>query len=336
MCAMRRPRPLSAVLAAALLCAAAVAQERPRIGLVLSGGGARGIAHVGVLQVMEELRIPVDVVVGTSMGAIVGGSYAYGYTADELEVAVVRSGDLRSWDELLTDAPPRREQAFRRKQEQLGFLIDFGLGYGDGEFRLPKGILQGQNLELELLEMLPMAHALESFDELPLPFRAVGVDLVGREVVLERGNLATAMRASMSLPALFAPVEVDGRLVLDGGLVRNVPIEVARELGIDAAIVVHIGTPLEDVEVESALDVSAQMLAILTQQNVDRSLKALGPEDLLLQPDLGDITSADFNRATELVALGQAAAQAATEQLARFSVSEQEYAAWRAAHKTAA
>jgi len=324
---------LIAIAAITLLSMAAPGQERPRIGLVLSGGGARGIAHIGVLQVLEELRIPVDVVVGTSMGAVVGGGFAYGYTADELEEEVTRAGARRSWDELLRDAPPRNEQSYRRKQEQRDFLIDFGLGYRDGEFRLPKGILQGQNLELELLQLLPMAHKMESFDQLSLPFRAVAVDLVGKEVVLEQGNLATALRASMSLPAIFAPAEVDGKLVLDGGLVRNVPIEIARRMGIDHAIVIDIGTPLQASDVESALDVSTQMLAILTQQNVDRSIAALRPGDLLLRPDLGDISSGDFERAVELVALGKQAAHEVADKLARFSVSEQEYAAWRAAHR---
>jgi len=324
-------RLLFAVLAMVLstsLSTSLTAQERPRVGLVLSGGGARGLAHVGVLQVLEELRVPFDVVVGTSMGSIIGGSFAYGHTAADLERMALRQGGLRSWDVVLSDAPSRYEQSFRRKEEQRSFLVDFGLGYRDGEFRLPTGILQGQNLELELLQMVPMAHDLESFDDLTLPFRAVAVDLLGREVVLDHGNLASAMRASMSLPAIFAPAEIDGQMLLDGSLVRNVPIETARQFDVDALIVVDIGTPLTEVDVESALDVSAQVFAILTQQNVDRSIASLQPQDVMIQPDLGDITSADFGRAAELVALGKGAAESMREQLQRFSVSEEEYRKW--------
>jgi NTE family protein len=146
---------------------------RPKVGLVLSGGGARGCAHVGVLKVLEELHIPIDFVVGTSMGSIVGGAYAYGMSLDELESTVTRTNGKRPWSTLLKDTPSRDRESFRRKQEQRGFLVDFGLGYRDGEFRLPKGLLQGQNLELELLHLLHEAHDLKSFDELPIPFRAV-------------------------------------------------------------------------------------------------------------------------------------------------------------------
>lgn len=322
-------RSLKWLVAAWLCAAAAQAQDRPRIGLVLSGGGARGLAHVGVLQVLEDLRIPVDAVVGTSMGSIIGGAFAYGYTPDELEEQAVRGGGRRPWSRLLDDDPPRYQQSFRRKQEQRGFLIDFGLGYRDGEFRLPKGILLGQNLELELLEMLPMAHDLDSFDELTLPFRAVAVDMLGNEVVLDGGNLASALRASMSLPAIFAPAEIDGRLLLDGGLVRNVPVEEVREFDVDIVIVVDIGTPLTEIEIGSALDVTGQVFAMLTQQNVDRSVAAMQPQDVMIRPDLGDISSADFDRADELVALGKQAAEGMRESLAHLSVSEEVYRQWQ-------
>ena len=304
---------------------------RPRIGLVLSGGGARGCAHVGVLKVLEELRVPIDVVVGTSMGSIVGGCYAYGYSPAELEDAVIRSGGRRPWSRLLRDDSPRVQQAFRRKEEQRGFLVDFGLGYRDGEFRLPKGILQGQNLELELLQLLPEAHDLASFDSLPLPFRAIAVELgTGREVVLGSGNLAHALRASMSLPAVFAPAVIDGVSLLDGGLVRNLPVENARELGAEVLIVVDIGTPLSGAEIASALDVSAQMVSILTQQNVDRSMAQIRPDDVFIQPNLGNISSADFERADESVRLGEAAARASADALKRLAVGVEDYQRWRA------
>lgn len=343
MCDMRNePRWLAMALLIGVLSCDAVAQEyrglvrsaaeaptRPRIGLVLSGGGARGIAHVGVLQVLEELQVPVDFVVGTSMGSIVGGAYSYGLSPQELELAVIREESPRPWSTLLQDAPVRQRASFRRKQEQLGFLVDFGLGYRDGKFRLPKGLLQGQNLELELLQLMPEAHDLASFDELPLPFRAVAVELgTGKEVVLAKGSLPRALRASMSLPAVFAPAEIDGRLLIDGGLVRNVPVDVARGLGADVLIVVDIGTPLRDAEVASVLDVSGQMVAILTQQNVDRSLAKVRDTDVFIQPALGEISLGDFDRARELVKLGREAAHGMAGSLRRLSVGDAEWSAW--------
>lgn len=324
-------RILAGLLVLAQLPAQAAGEEprRPRIGLVLSGGGARGCAHVGVLQVLEELQVPIDLVVGTSMGSIVGGMYAYGLSPEQLRVAVTREGSSRPWNTLLQDSPLRQRESFRRKQEQLGFLVDFGLGFRDGQFRLPKGLLQGQNLELELLHLMPEAHDLASFDQLPLPFRAVAVELgTGKEVVLGSGCLPLALRASMSLPAVFAPAEVHGKLLVDGGLVQNVPVDLARELGAEVLIVVDIGTPLSDSEVASVLDVSAQMVAILTQQNVDRSIAKIRKTDVFIRPDLGDITSAEFDRAAELVGLGHRAALAMVESLRPLSVGDADWAQW--------
>lgn len=301
--------------------------RRPKIGLVLSGGGARGCAHVGVLQVLEELHIPIDFVVGTSMGAIVGGAYAYGLSADELESSVVRSDGRRPWSSLLMDAPQRDRESFRRKEEDRGFLVDFGLGYRDGQFRLPKGILQGQNLELELLQLLPEAHDLQSFDDLRLPFRAVAVDLAnGAEVILRSGNLATALRASMSLPGVLAPAQIDGQSLVDGGLVRNLPVGIALRHDVDVMVIVDVGTPVDSEEVASVIDVSAQMLAILTQQNVDRSLDLIRGTDVFMRPALGDISSADFDRAAEAVAIGRAAALLHRSELEELSVGERAWA----------
>lgn len=301
--------------------------EEPRIGLVLSGGGARGCAHVGVLKVLEELRIPIWCVAGTSMGSIVGGFYAYGLSPERLEQEMTRAGNRRSWALLLQDQPVRTERTFRRKQEEFEFLVDVGLGYRDGGFRLPKGLVQGQNLELELLALTVGAHDLTSFDLLPIPFRAVAVELrTGKRVVLHAGNLAMAMRASMSLPGIFAPAVLDGSELLDGGLVDNVPVDLARAMGATRLIVVDIGTPVAIEEANSALAVSSQMVQILGQQNVDRSLATLGPDDVFIQPELGDITSSDFERAAESIRIGEAAARAAADRLRELSVDEASYA----------
>ncbi len=317
---MRTSTTLGVLLGVALPSQPLVAQPdssaRPRVGLVLSGGGARGCAHVGVLKVLEELQIPIDYVVGTSMGSIVGGLYAYGLAPDRLEAELVRAGSTRPWSLLLQDQSPRALRSLRRKKDEYGYLVDIGLGYHDGGVHLQKGLYQGQNLELELATLALQAHALPSFDALPIPFRAVAVDLRdGHEVVLQSGNLARAMRASMSLPGVFAPAVIDGRELLDGGLVRNVPIEEARALGAERLIVVDIGTPVVAEAVDSALGVSSQMVQILTQQNVDRSLVKLRAGDVLIRPELGDITSADFERAAESIRIGEAAARAVVDQL---------------------
>ncbi|MCA3008552.1 MAG: patatin-like phospholipase family protein [Phycisphaerales bacterium] len=313
------------------------APDRPRLGLVLSGGGARGIAHVGVLQVLEELRVPVDVVAGTSMGAIVGGLYAYGLSPDELRAATVRDGAARDWAFLLRDGGERADRPLRRKQEDRAFLTKLRLGLRSGELTTAKGLLAGQNLEVELAWLVREAHALPSFDQLPIPFRCTAVDLAdGELVVLDRGNLAAAMRASMSLPVVFAPARIGDREYLDGGLADNVPIDLARAMGAQALIVVDIGTPVgKGVAVDGMFAVSRRMVDIFGQQNVDASLATLGAGDVLVRPDLGDLTSADFERGAEAIRIGADAARALAERLRAFAVDDATYAAWRARQRRA-
>jgi len=302
--------------------------ERPRIGLVLSGGGARGAAHAGVLSVLEELRVPVDCVVGTSMGAVVGGLYAYGMSPEQLETVLTRKGMATDWSYLLHDGPVRQDLTFRRKEDERRFLSDVRIGVRDGAFAFPKGLLQGQNLEVELHCLTMAAHALRSFDELPLPFRCVAVDIgSGEQVVLGAGSLPDAIRASMSLPGIFTPAVIDGRELVDGGPLNNVPVDVARALGVDVLIVVDIGTPLEmDRAVRNLFDVAGQMIAIMTEQNVRASRASITSSDVLMTPDLGDITSANFERAAEAIAIGTATARSAADRLRKYSVSEAEWA----------
>jgi NTE family protein len=312
--------------------ARAQAPERPRLGLVLSGGGARGIAHVGVLQVLEELRVPVDCVAGTSMGAIVGGLYAYGLSPDELRDATVRDGVERDWSYLLRDGGARAERPLRRKQEDRAFVTRLRLGLRRGELTTANGVLAGQNLETELSWLARQAHDLPTFDDLPIPFRCTAVDFAdGELVVLDRGNLAAAMRASMSLPVVFSPARIGDREYLDGGLADNVPIDLARAMGATALVVVDIGTPVtKGVAADGMLGVSRRMVDIFGQQNVDASLKRLGPGDVLIRPELGAITSADFERGAEAIERGAAAARQAADRLRAFAVDEAAYAAWRA------
>ncbi len=215
--------------------------ERPRVGLVLSGGGARGAAHVGVLKVLDEMRVPVDAIAGTSMGAVVGGLYASGMTAAEIET-LIRS---LNWQDAFRDRPPREELGFRRKQDERNFLVRFALGVKETGFVLPPGLVQGQKLEQVLRNAaLPVAEV-QGFDRLPIPFRAIATDLeTGQAVVMDSGDLVTAMRASMSAPGVFSPAQRDGRLLVDGGLVENLPIDTARAMGVDVLIVVDVSFPL--------------------------------------------------------------------------------------------
>ena len=181
---------------------------RPRIGLVLSGGGARGAAHIGVLKVLEENHVPVDAIAGTSMGAVVGGLYASGFSAADIE-RVMTSVD---WQDAFRDRPARKDLNFRRKLEDQNFLVKFPLGLKGRKFRLPRGLVQGQKLTQILRGLtLPVAQ-IQNFDDLAIPFRAIATDIVtGERVVLDHGDLTTAMRASLSAPGVFAPVESDGR-----------------------------------------------------------------------------------------------------------------------------
>ncbi len=192
---------------------------RPTVGLVLSGGGARGAAHVGVIKVLDELQIPVDFVAGTSMGAIVGGLYASGMTADELTQFV----DTVDWSKLLKDRPPRAERSLRRKSDDIGFLVDFDLGVNRSGLIFPEGFIQGQNLEIALKRLTLPVVSIDDFDKLPIPFRAVATDIVsGKAVVINSGDLAGAMRASMSAPGIFKPIRRDGLILVDG-TVSTVP-----------------------------------------------------------------------------------------------------------------
>src|SRR5277367_6233992 len=258
---------------------------RPRICLVLSGGGARGMAHIGVLKVLEDLKIPIDCIAGTSMGAIVGGLYASGMTARQIEVTM-RSVD---WQEAFHDAPPRQELAFRRKQDDRNFLVRLPLGLKHGKILLPKGFIQGQKLQETLRQLtLPFSNSTD-FDSLPTPFRAVATDLLtGNAVLLDKGDLAVAMRASMSAPGVFAPAEMQGQLLVDGGLAENLPIDVARAMHADVLIVSDVSFPLQPrTALDSALSITNQMLAILVRKDSDRQRANLGSRDVLIQPDLG-------------------------------------------------
>lgn len=310
--------------------AASVPARRPRVGLVLSGGGARGISHVGVLKVLERERIPVDVVAGTSMGAIVGGLYASGMTADELQAEFLKIG----WDAVFASRVARPELSQRRKEEDFDISPVIEIGMRDGELRLPLGALSGRGLESLLRRYTLPVRSVRNFDRLPIPFRAVATDMeTGREFIFDEGDLALALRSSMSVPGVFAPTEVDGRILGDGGLVNNLPVDVARAMGAEVIIAVNIGTPLGKREtLSSVTGLTSQMINILTEQNVQRSLASLGPRDVLLLPQLGPLTAGDFGKTQALIEIGEAGAADRLDALRALAMSEPDYQRWRAAH----
>jgi NTE family protein len=295
--------------------------ERPVIGLVLSGGGARGASHIGVLKALEELHIPIDIITGTSMGAIVGGMYANGYSVEEIEKLLIET----DWDAVFRDEPPRKNRSFRRKQDDYSFLIKQEAGIKDGNIIIPKGLLQGQQLRLRLKSLTLLAP--KDFDELPIRFRAVAADIEsGEAVALGDGSLSTAMHASMAIPGVFAPVEWKGHLLVDGGFANNVPVQLARELGADILIVVDLSSKLQGRHsLSSPFSILNQILAISIQNNTAEQLEKLNPDDILLQPDLSNYSSTDFWRVSEMIDSGVLEVNLNTQRLSKLSVSEDEY-----------
>ena len=286
---------------------------RPRIGLVLSGGGARGAAHIGVLKVLDDLHVPIDAIAGTSMGAVVGGLYASGFSARDIEKIMTSV----NWQDAFRDRPPRTDLTFRRKEEDEDFLVKFPLGLRSRHFLLPKGLIQGQKLSQILRRLtLPVAE-ITDFDSLPTPFRAVATDLeTGDPVVMHDGDLASAMRASLSAPGVFAPVERNGRLLVDGGLAENLPIDVARAMNVDVLIVVDVSAPLlTSDKLTTAPVISNQMLAILIRRNEERQLESLAPTDVHIAPILGEFSSFDFGNVPRAIEAGEQAALSAQDRL---------------------
>ncbi|HDS1735732.1 MULTISPECIES: patatin-like phospholipase family protein [Pseudomonas] len=296
-------------------CVLAAEQARPKVGLVLSGGAARGLAHIGVLKALEEQGVHIDAIAGTSMGAVVGGLYASGYSVEELE----KLATTLDWQQALSDAPPRKDVPFRRKQDDRDFLVKQKLSFrDDGSLGLPLGVIQGQNLSLLLESKLAHTADTRDFDKLPIPFRAVATDIAsGEKVVFRRGHLPQVIRASMSIPAVFAPVEMDGRLLVDGGMVDNIPVDVAREMGVDLAIVVDIGTPLRDrKQLATVVDVLNQSITLMTRRNSEEQLASLHDQDILIQPPLAAFGVTDFGRTQEMIDAGYRATRALDARLA--------------------
>lgn len=307
--------------------------ERPRVALVLSGGGARGLAHVGVIRALEHMRIPVDCIVGTSMGGIIGGIYASGMPSDELE----RTALEIDWTRAFQDRPDRLAMRGRRKKDENGHFALPEFGVRNGEIVSPAGLIYGQNLSEVLNRLTNRVIGTGSFDQLPIPFRAIATDIAtGRKRELDSGQLAVALRATMSLPAVMAPVELDDTLLIDGGLVDNLPVSTARHLCGDSVIAVNLGTPLlSRSEIGSAVSVGVQMVNILTEQNVRASLAMLQAQDVLVSPQLDTLTASSFDQAQALFRAGEESVKAVAAQLQRFVVPAAEFARWKAHHDRA-
>jgi NTE family protein len=301
---------------------------RPRVGLVLAGGGAKGGAHVGVLKVLEELHVPIDCIAGTSMGALIGGGYAAGIPADELEKFLVSI----DWKRVVGSQGRRDLEPIEQKRSGPTYSNEFEFGITPNGISAPPGLVNTSNVEDLLRVYVARARLETDFNKLPIPYRAVATDMVSSTmVVLDKGDLATAMRASMAIPGAFAPVVMDKMILSDGGLVRNIPVDIARGLCADQVIVVNLVEPEADpLKLQSATQLLARSMDVMIIANEELQLASLRPGDVRIDVIMGDIGTADFERVPDTVPLGVTAARKMTSELMKFSVPESQYVAWRA------
>jgi NTE family protein len=307
------------LLTMATLCPAQQPPPRPKIGVAFAGGSALGLSHVGVLKWFEENRIPVDYVAGTSMGALIGGMYATGRTADEVEQFIAGI----DWNEALQVSVPFRHLSYRRKEDQREYPNTIEIGY-KGRLRFPSGLSSGQGVSLVISRFAAAYGEMENFDDLPTPFRCVAVDLVkAREVVFDEGSLTDALRATMSLPGVFAPVRKGDMLLVDGGALNNLPVEVVRRMGADVVIAVALDLPQPTAdELATIFGVARRSLSVMIIENERRNL---GLADLVIMPDLGGVGATDYPRWPELVERGYKSAQQKELMLRQFALSEDDY-----------
>lgn len=272
-----------------VLCVlSANAQERKKVGLVLSGGGAKGIAHVGALKVIEEAKIPIDYIAGTSMGAIIGGLYSIGYTAHQLD-SIVKSED---WSFLLSDAARRDTKTFVEKEEDARYVLTVPFNRTPKE-AIPDGLIKGKNLEALFNRLTIGYHDSLSYQKFPIPYACVAVDLVkGEEVIFHSGSLAPTMRASMAIPAAFTPMRLDSMVLVDGGLVNNFPVDVAKQMGADLIIGVDVQNEKDDNDkVTTVADVVDRMATMLSRDKYAENLKGV---DVYIKVDVEGFTAASF------------------------------------------
>ncbi len=321
---------LAALLFALLAIApAAFAESAPRVGLVLSGGGARGGAHIGVLEVLERERVPIACIAGTSMGALVGGAFAAGVPPASMEESVTTI----NWKDIFVDSPSDARLEFRRKQIARRFIPGAELGVKPDGIDIPEGAIAGEKIKLVLNELVGSFFGERYIEDLSLPLSLIATDIgTGDRVVLRDGSLTTAMRASMSIPGAMEPVVIDGHKLVDGWLVDNMPIgEVRERCDADVIIVVDVSTPLlPPEEVHSVVSVITQQLGILSRQNGAASLATLTPRDLHIKPKLGSMSTSGFDEIAGAIAAGREAAAAMVELIRPLGVGAEQYATWRA------
>jgi NTE family protein len=303
------------------------APQRPRVGLVLAGGGAKGGAHVGVLKVLEEMHVPIDCIAGTSMGALAGGGYASGIPADQLQTFI----DGIDWKRVVGGVGTRGLKPIEEKRQGVTYSNQLQLGIQNSQIVFAPGLFNTSAIDDLLRGFVGKAREQADFSRLPIPFRAVATDMVsGRMVVLDHGDLATAMRASMALPGVFAPVTRDKEILADGGLVRNIPVDVARSLCADVVIVVNLVSPPADPdELKAPGQLLGRTVELMIEANERLQLQSLTPQDVRIDVPMGDIGTGDFERMSETIALGVAAARRVAPQIARYAISPTEYVAWR-------
>lgn len=315
---------LAAALGAGAAQAAEASLDKPRLGLVLSGGGARGFAHIGALKALEELRVRFDVVTGTSMGSMVGGAYAAGYSAHQIE-AITLAVD---WPRMFSPVPDRERMDWQAKDDNRRGYGMLEMGVGRDGLKLPAQVVPSQELNIFLQRSTEPFNHIYDLSKLAIPFAAVATDLeTGQAVVLQKEvTLSQAMRCSMSVPGAFRPVEHKGRLLVDGGLVDNLPVDLARGMGAQRVVAINTGTPLSKRgDIRGVVGVMGQVVNILTEQNVRKSKASLTPEDIYIEPELGELTSGDFLKTEEIIAIGYKAVMAKKELFAPYADSPEDY-----------
>ncbi|MEF1336978.1 patatin-like phospholipase family protein, partial [Vibrio rotiferianus] len=297
--------------------------SRPKIAVVLAGGGAKGAAHIGVLKALEEMNIPVDIITGTSMGAYVGGLYATGMSADEIE-SFIYSVD---WNRGYRDRVDRSQRRVRDKEYEDRYQITTDLGLRFGEVRSPTGVVQGQNMLRILRETTGNLGRFDSFDDLAIPYRSVATDIVElEEVVLDNGYLVDAMMASMSVPGALPPYELNGHMLVDGGVVNNMPVDVARAMGADVVIAVDISTDYKTKEDFTGLFIVADQLSnYLVRRSTQEQAETLSGDDVYIRPNVGQMETVEFNKMPDAFKAGYEITRGLKSKLEGLSVSNAEY-----------
>jgi NTE family protein len=303
--------------------------RRPKIGLALGGGGARGAAHIGVLKVLEELRIPIDYIAGTSMGSVVGGLYVVGYSPESLDEIITKV----DWGTLFIDAAPRADVIYRRKENDYFVPPGVTLGVKKGSLVFPAGLVAGRKLSFLLNTLTLPDVGIHDFDKLPIPFRAVATDArTGQPIVLSEGSLPRAIRASMAIPVVFTPVEYEGHLLIDGGEAENLPVQTVLAMGADVVIAVDVASSSE-IPKEAPASMTEMLGRLIDLPLLRNTLESRKLATLVITPDLKGFSSGDFPKAGQIIPRGETAARADAEKLRQWSVPEEEYRAWQKAHR---